>query len=52
MAANELGVYYISLNAGEIILAGALSKAIPMEDGDQFKAEFKNLGTVSATFKK
>ncbi|WP_087974593.1 2-keto-4-pentenoate hydratase [Oceanobacillus rekensis] len=48
--ANELGVYDISLNAGEIILAGALSKAIPIEDGDQFKAEFENLGTVSATF--
>ncbi|WP_087972241.1 2-keto-4-pentenoate hydratase [Oceanobacillus rekensis] len=49
--ANEVGAYDISLNAGEIILAGALSKAIPMEDGDQFKAEFENLGTVSATFK-
>ena len=49
--ANEVGAYDISLNAGEIILAGALSKAIPMKDGDQFKAEFENLGTVSATFK-
>ncbi|WP_156290619.1 2-keto-4-pentenoate hydratase [Oceanobacillus salinisoli] len=50
--ANEVGTYDISLNPGEIILAGALSKALPIEGGDTFKAEFENLGTVSATFKK
>ncbi|WP_226036061.1 2-keto-4-pentenoate hydratase [Aquibacillus saliphilus] len=49
--ANEVGAYDISLDAGEVILAGALSKAIPIEDGDHFKAVFENLGTVSATFK-
>jgi len=49
--ANEVGAYNISLDPGEIILAGALSKAVPIEDGDTFKAEFENLGTVSATFK-
>ncbi|WP_085993281.1 2-keto-4-pentenoate hydratase [Oceanobacillus senegalensis] len=50
--ANAVGAYDISLDPGEIILAGALSKAVPIEDGDSFKAEFSNLGTVSATFKK
>ncbi|RLL47017.1 2-keto-4-pentenoate hydratase [Oceanobacillus piezotolerans] len=49
--ANEVGVYDISLNPGDIILAGALSKALPIVHGDHFKAEFENLGTVSAIFK-
>lgn len=48
--ANEVGAYDIALNQGEIILAGALAKAVPMEAGDHFWAEFENLGTVSATF--
>lgn len=50
--ANALGRYDISLFAGEVILAGALSKAVPIEDGDTFKAEFSDLGEVSVTFKK
>lgn len=50
--ANALGNYGISLHAGEVILAGALSKAVPIEDGDTFRAEFDKLGSVSATFKK
>ncbi|MBV7503677.1 fumarylacetoacetate hydrolase family protein [Bacillus sp. sid0103] len=49
--ANALGNYGISLNAGEVILSGALSKAIVIEDGDSFTAEFEQLGAVSATFK-
>ncbi|MEH7073538.1 2-keto-4-pentenoate hydratase [Neobacillus drentensis] len=49
--ANALGNYDISLYAGEVILAGALSKAIVIEDGDTFTAEFEQLGSVSATFK-
>lgn len=50
--ANALGSYGISLYAGEVILSGALSKAIPIEDGDTFTAEFENIGAVTATFKK
>jgi 2-keto-4-pentenoate hydratase len=50
--ANALGSYGISLNAGEVILSGALSKAIPIEDGDTFTAEFEHIGAVTATFKK
>jgi 2-keto-4-pentenoate hydratase len=50
--ANALGSYGISLRAGEVILSGALSKAIPIEDGDTFTAEFEHIGAVTATFKK
>ena len=50
--ANAVGDYGISLKKGEIILAGALSKAVAIEEGDQFKAVFENLGTVQATFSK
>jgi len=50
--ANEVGAYDISLDPGEVILAGALSKALPIEAGDIFKANFENLGSVSAIFKK
>lgn len=50
--ANALGSYGISLNAGEVILSGALSKAIPIEDGDTFTAEFEHIGAVTASFKK
>lgn len=49
--ANEVGVYDISLDADEIILTGALAKAVPIEIGDQFRAEFGNLGAVTASFK-
>ncbi|WP_226037531.1 2-keto-4-pentenoate hydratase [Aquibacillus saliphilus] len=47
--ANAVGDYDITLHAGEVILAGALSKAIPIENGDTFKADF-SIGTVSASF--
>lgn len=50
--ANAIGHYDISLHAGEVILSGALSRAVPIEDGDTFKAEFAKIGSVSATFKK
>lgn len=50
--ANEVGAYDISLNPGEVILAGALSRALPIEAGDTFKATFENLGSVSVTFTK
>ncbi|MDQ0972636.1 2-keto-4-pentenoate hydratase [Neobacillus niacini] len=49
--ANALGTYGISLHAGEVILSGALSKAIPIEVGDTFTAEFEHIGAVTAAFK-
>ncbi|WP_209121387.1 2-keto-4-pentenoate hydratase [Alkalihalobacillus sp. BA299] len=48
--ANALAKYDISLKAGEIVLSGALSAAVPIEDGDTFTAEFAHIGSVSASF--
>ncbi|RID88216.1 2-keto-4-pentenoate hydratase [Peribacillus asahii] len=50
--ANALGKYDIALHAGEIVLSGALSAAVPIEDGDTFTAEFAHIGSVTASFEK
>ena len=48
--ANALSEYNVSLFAGEIILTGAFTAALSIEDGDTFTAEFAHLGSVSASF--
>lgn len=48
--ANKLHEFGITLKAGELILPGALTKALPVQSGDQFSAHFGSLGTVSVTF--
>ncbi|WP_286138279.1 fumarylacetoacetate hydrolase family protein [Bacillus sp. AFS055030] len=48
--ANKLSEFGISLNAGEIILSGALSAAINANAGDLFTAKFPLLGEVSISF--
>lgn len=45
--ANEVGKYGISIEPGMFVLSGALSKAVPFENGDQFTADFGSLGKVS-----
>lgn len=50
--ANSLGKYDVSLKAGEIILSGALTSAVEIEEQDTFTAEFAHIGSVSATFKR
>ncbi|MEH7107069.1 2-keto-4-pentenoate hydratase [Bacillus sp. JJ1764] len=50
--ANSLSKYEVSLKAGEIILSGALTSAVEIEDQDTFTAEFAHIGSVSATFKR
>lgn len=50
--ANALGKYDIGLHAGEIILSGALSAAVPIQPGDTFTAEFAHIGSVSASFQR
>ena len=42
----------VSLKAGEIVLSGALSTAVPIEENDTFTVEFGHIGSVSATFKR
>ena len=48
--ANKLADYDITLKAGEIILSGALSAAMPAEAGDHFYAKFAELGEVHVSF--
>lgn len=45
--AKSLSEYDITLKKGEVILAGALTKAVDIKKGDHFKATFENLGEVS-----
>jgi len=48
--ANKLAEFDISLKAGELILPGALSAAVPVKKGDHIQAQFGTLGSVSVTF--
>lgn len=48
--ANSLGKYGVSLKKGEVILSGALTKAIDIKDHDTFIAEFAHIGSVTASF--
>jgi 2-keto-4-pentenoate hydratase len=50
--ANKLGSMEISLGKGEIVLAGALTKALEVAPGDVFTATFGGLGSVKAVFSK
>ncbi|PYF05790.1 2-keto-4-pentenoate hydratase [Ureibacillus chungkukjangi] len=50
--ANELGTYDISLKKGQFILAGALSKAVEIAEGEEYSADFGVLGKVSVSFVK
>ncbi|OXM87006.1 2-keto-4-pentenoate hydratase [Paenibacillus rigui] len=48
--ANALHDYGVRLEAGEVILSGALSAAIAVQQGDRVTADFHHLGTVEVTF--
>jgi 2-keto-4-pentenoate hydratase len=48
--ANRLATFGASLRAGDVILAGALHRAIPIVHGDVVRAEFAHLGAVTARF--
>lgn len=45
--ANTLGEYGVALEAGHLIMTGALHAAVTMNDGDKFLAEFDRLGSVA-----
>lgn len=49
--ANKLSQYDVTLKAGEIVLAGALSAAVTAKKGDTFSADFGQLGKVEVSFK-
>ncbi len=48
--ANKLGQHGVSLKAGEIILSGSLTTALPAAAGDVFVAKFAGLGSVLTRF--
>jgi 2-keto-4-pentenoate hydratase len=48
--ANTLGTLGKSLPAGSIVMAGALSAAVPVAPGDRVSARFAHLGSVQARF--
>lgn len=50
--ANAVRDYGITVQAGTFVLSGAVSKAVPFEDGDVFEADFGALGRVRASFSK
>lgn len=49
--ANSLSNYGVSLNKGDIILAGALSAAVPAEENDEFICDYGEFGKLSVKFK-
>ena len=45
--ANVLGEHGIALEAGQVIMTGALHAALPLHAGDTFTAEFDHLGSIT-----
>ena len=48
--ANKLAAFDIALEAGEIILSGALTAAVDAQTGDFFHVAFQDLGTAGVRF--
>jgi len=48
--ARSVARYGVRLRAGHIILPGACDRAVDAHPGDEFRAEFTGLGTVSLSF--
>ncbi|CCQ97456.1 2-hydroxyhexa-2,4-dienoate hydratase [[Clostridium] ultunense Esp] len=48
--ANFLGRFDIPLEAGEVVLSGALSAAVEVHPGDRVKVEFADLETLTVQF--
>jgi 2-oxo-3-hexenedioate decarboxylase len=49
LAVNALAERGLYIDAGEVVLTGGLTDAVPIVAGDQISAEFTNLGTLVAT---
>jgi 2-keto-4-pentenoate hydratase len=48
--ANKLGEFGVGLQAGDLVLAGALTAAVSVAPGDTLTAEFTALGSVTTKF--
>lgn len=47
-AANTLGALGITMKAGHVVMTGSLHAAVDVKAGDEFRADFDRLGSVSA----
>jgi 2-keto-4-pentenoate hydratase len=45
--ANVLGEHGVVLEAGQLIMTGALHAAVPLTSGSTFTAEFHSLGSIT-----
>ena len=50
MLANALARYGMGLKAGEIVISGSLTAAVPAEAGSSYRVTFDRLGAVTARF--
>ena len=48
--ANTVGALGVTLEAGSVVLPGALTAAVEVRPGDTVTATFAHLGSVTATF--
>ena len=48
--ANMLAEFGIELKAGSVVMAGALTAAVPVEAGDVVTASFQGMGSVTVKF--
>jgi 2-keto-4-pentenoate hydratase len=48
--ANKLGEFDVGLQAGDLVLAGALTAAVSVTPGDTLRADFAELGSVTTKF--
>jgi 2-keto-4-pentenoate hydratase len=48
--ANAIGEFGVTLQAGEVVMPGAISAAVDVAAGDLLRASFDGLGTVSVRF--
>ncbi len=49
--ANRLGEYGVRLEAGDVVLPGAMAPFAPIEAGDHYQATFSDLGSVQISFR-
>jgi 2-keto-4-pentenoate hydratase len=48
--ANAIGEFGVALQAGEVVMPGAICAAVDVAAGDQLRASFDGLGTVAVRF--
>ena len=49
-AANKLAAFGVTMEAGQVVMPGALHASVPVTAGDAFRAQFAGLGEVSVHF--